>query len=43
MYKCIKEDAIHINISILEAMCIVSNENAYKYHIHNNFEEERIN
>lgn len=42
MLQCLEEEAIRRGIYILEAMCTASNENAYKYHIHNGYEAERI-
>ena len=35
-------EAIRRNIYILEAMCTVSNQDAYRYHINNGYEIERI-
>ena len=42
MLECLEEEAKKRNIFILEAMCTVSNKNAYEYHIYNGYEVERV-
>lgn len=42
MLEYLEEEARKRNIHIFEAMCTASNESAYRYHVKNGYEVERI-